>query len=138
MTTPLTPPDNWAERKLRELKARGQNPDKPYVFLTSCVDARGEDIDEMTSSSTEVSYDEINFNCDLLNFEEVMGYGRKPGELHLPADTMVTFNRGFYKGCPCYYIEHSRIEYIWVNARTWKAEKVLSALERAGIEVDVP
>jgi len=128
-------PNSWADRKLLELKARDQHPDKPYVFLTSCVASTAEDIDEMTEMAADCTFDEVAFNCNLEEFADVMGYDI---ELQLVEDQTVGYFRSFYKGVPCYYVDHSRIEYIWVNARSWKAERVLTALEKAGIEVNIP
>lgn len=131
----LKQPNSWADRKLLELKARDQNPYKPYVFLTSCVASTAEDIDAMTRKAYDATFDEVAHNCDLTQFAAVMGYG---DGLELVEDQTVGYFRSFYKGVSCYYVDHSRIEYIWVNARSWKAERVLTALEKAGIEMDVP
>ena len=61
----FTSPESWADRKLNSLKARGQSTDREYVFLTSCVSARGEDIDAMTDGAWPLSMErELLFTSD--------------------------------------------------------------------------
>ena len=108
--------NSWAERKLHALKSRDQDPEHDYVFWTSCVGSTGEDIDAMTDDDVqvEVTYAEMAAHCDLSQFEAEMGYGPDIG-LELKNDTMVSFWRSMYRGVPCYFLDHSRIEYIWVR-----------------------
>jgi hypothetical protein len=116
----FTPPESWADRKLASLKARGQSKDREYVFLTSCISARGEDIDAMTdgASDIETTYAEMAKHCDLSRFEAELGYGEDTG-LELKNDWHVSYWKSTYRGCPCYYLDHSRIEYIWVKTADW-------------------
>lgn len=133
-------PNSWADRILLQIKSAGQSTDKPYVFLTSCVDAKGEDITHMVGLAASCTLGEVEHNCSLSAFKEAIGYSTGFGDDRLPIeqDHHISFGRSYYKGVACYYIDHSGIEYIWVNARSWKAEKVMKALEAAGVEVDVP
>ena len=116
----LIPPPGWAGQTLNNLKARGQSKDKEYVFLTSCIDAEGEDINAMADSAGEVTLRTLRKYCDTLEFEQELGYHRhRHGGLILKNDWHVSYWKGTYRGCPCYYIDHSRIEYIWVKRSAW-------------------
>jgi hypothetical protein len=116
MTNPMKQPSSWADRKLAALKSSHEDPDRHYTFETSCVGASGEDINEMLDhwSHEEVTYDEMSKHCDLSAFEAELGYGPDIG-LELKDDTMVSFWKSRYRGKRCYYLDHSRIEYIWVE-----------------------
>jgi hypothetical protein len=110
------------------------------VFLTSCVESTPEDINALTDLAVECSLEEVAHNCDLTAFKEALGYSIALEDEGLPLekDCYVTYWRSYYKGVACYVVDHSRIEYIWVNTRNWHAERVMSALDKAGIEVDLP
>lgn len=114
MSNPFKQPYSWADRTLQNIKSRSQSTEKPYVFLTSAVGSDGESINEMRDhwSHEEVTYEEMSRNCDLSAFERELGYGPDIG-LELKNDTMVSFWRSHYQGKRCYYLDHSRIEYIW-------------------------
>jgi len=95
------------------------------VFLTSCVDSREEDIQEMVSQAETCSYEEMGHVCDLSGFEQVLGYARM--DIPLWEDVHVRYCKSWYRGCPCYYLEHSHIEYIWVLAQDWEPERMKHA-----------
>tara|TARA_R110002126_G_scaffold70402_1_gene177182 strand:+ start:414 stop:827 length:414 start_codon:yes stop_codon:yes gene_type:complete len=137
MTNLFKQSSGWADRKLAQLKSLGQSSAMPYVFLTSCVDSTYDDIHNMEVDAVECTYAEMAWNCDLSKFESVFGY-EFDSDLELEKDPHIAYYRGIYKETSCYYLAHSAIEYIWVNARNWEAEKVVTALKAAGIEVDVP
>ena len=90
---------------------------KRFHYLTCCVNARGQDIDEMVNQSRDITYRTFRKHCDGVDdFAKQMGYdvGNQRGGLRLKGDWAVSFCRSFYKGKKCYYICHSCIEYIWV------------------------
>ena len=106
--------DNWAERKLRAIKTRGDNPLKPYTFETSCVAAQGADIDKMREGAMEVTYRTMLKYCDLETFAEEMQYEKRADlGLTLKNDLHVAYYKSTYQGQPCYFLVHSHIEYIW-------------------------
>lgn len=109
----FTQPNNWAERKLRDLVAAKQSPDKPYVFLTSCVASTAELIDAMTEGAEELTHAELAEHCDLSSFAHEMGYC--DDGLKLENDYHVSYWKSTYDGKRCYYLDHSRIEYIWIK-----------------------
>lgn len=129
--TSLLPRLNWAERILAELKSRPQPKDTPYVFLTSCIGAEGRDIDAMLETAEVASLGEVRHNCDLSQFEDALGYSQSG--LALQDDHHVSYGRSRYRGVRCYYLDHSSIEYIWVCARDWQAERLKRALDQAGV-----
>jgi hypothetical protein len=108
--------DNWAERQLQALQTPSPSSDKLYRFQTSCVAAAAADIEAMTDDDVqvEVTYTEMAKHCDLRSFESTFGYGPDIG-LELKDDTMVSYWKSTYQGRPCYFLDHSRIEYIWVK-----------------------
>ena len=122
MTNPFAQPNSWADRTLAAIASRGQTAGHAYVFLTSCVASTTELIDALTDDNTAVAVDyaEMNAHCDLRVFEAELGYD--PEGLQLKNDWHVSFYRSTYAGCPCYYLDHSGIEYIWVLAAQWKPE----------------
>jgi len=113
--------DNWAERRLKAIKSethrhRGRRHNKPYVFETSCVGARGEDINEMRQDPREITYRTMLKHCDLSVVAEQLCYGkRKDVDITLKEDPYVAYYKSTYRGKPCYYLVHSAIEYIWVK-----------------------
>lgn len=133
----LTVEGSWAERKLFELinRTKDMTADKPYVFATSCVGALGADIDALNEDATECTYEEMAKNCDLSAFERVFEYGEG---FPLQEDQHVTYYKSLFQGVPCYYLDHSRIEYIWVNLKAWAAVKMVESLERRGFYLDIP
>jgi len=80
-----------------------------YRFITSCVEARGSDINEMTEQAIDVSYRTMLRHCDGL-LER-----RKDQGLTLAEDWHVSYCRSKYRGKRCYYVVHSSIEYIWIS-----------------------
>lgn len=120
---PVKQADGWADRILRELKASPiWSKRAPYAFLTSCVDAKEEDINKMQEDAEECTFGEMQHNCDFLPFMKVLGYIE--ADLALEEDWHVSYARSMYKGSTCYYLVHSAIEYIWVNKQSWEAEKL--------------
>ena len=102
-----------------------------YMYETDCVEADGDDISNMVDAATEVRYKEIKSNCEGLKAWEI-GSGYSPDgtrkELTLRRDMEVRYYRSVYKGIPCYYIRHSGIEYVWVNAGSRFASKTAAGI----------
>ena len=119
MAGTLAVPGGWSDRMLAGIKAAGQSKSKPYVFLTSCVDAVGEDIDALVRDSEDATLAEVKHNCDIDAFKRTLGYSMVTGDdlLTLEDDWHVGYARSVYRGIACYFINHSGIEYIWVNTR---------------------
>jgi len=97
-------------------------PDKKFVYETSCVNANGDDINEMRDHDEcrEVSYRTMRRRCaGLREWAKSMGYDRW---LPLSKDPYVAYYRSFYKGRRCYYLVYSAIEFIWVEEVTTMEE----------------
>jgi hypothetical protein len=100
-----------------------------HVFITSCVNAHnGEDINEMvdTPQKTELKngYFIEKLAPKLGIDQEVMfmlGYDSKR---FFANDFAMNCARSHYQGVPCVYVQNSRIEYIFVDAKD--AHKMLS------------
>lgn len=89
---------------------------KRYVYLTCCVDSTADKINALVASAVRVSYATFVRHCDPYECEVLRTYERHPRRgLTLKNDFMVHFFRGTYNGVPCYVVDHSRIEYIWVR-----------------------
>ena len=105
----------WADRRLAALKAAKWKP-APYTFATSCIGASGESIEAMNAVSEEVERGEMAAYCDLDTWAEVMEYDT----LTLPyeKDWHLTYWKAKFEGKLCYYVDHSRIEYIFIREAT--------------------
>ncbi len=85
-----------------------------YQLVHSCVDARcGEDIHALQASA---------YDIELATFRRAIGkeawrklLARLSYDRYFPIsrDQMVRYKRGVYRGVPAYFLEHSRIEYIF-------------------------
>lgn len=95
-----------------------------YRFETTCVSARGEDINAMTRAAKEVSYRTMLKHVGADAFLEVQkqlgydvpGHGERIG-LTMKKDWAVSYHRSTYQGRPCFYFVWSHIEHIFVEAR---------------------
>ncbi len=81
-----------------------------YTYLTNCVSAKGEDIQDMLDEAIEVKYREFEHNIGIDVLLEMFG-----NDVPLSKDWHVSFWRSKYMGVDCYYIDHSRIEYIFTK-----------------------
>ena len=117
--------NNWAERQLALLKAEPQSKTHTYLFLTSCVETSSQETNDMRDQAEEVTYEEMASACDLTGFKKVFGYGPEADDAcELENDLHVSYWRSSYRGCPCYYLSHSSIEYIWVDQYAWVPEVI--------------
>ena len=93
-----------------------------HVFITSCVNAHnGEDINEMvdTPRRTDMSNayfieklaPKLGIDKQVLN---MLGYDTKK---FFANDYAMSCSRSQYQGVPCVYVQHSRIEYIFVDQK---------------------
>jgi len=48
-----------------------------------------------------------------LSPEDIEAYQQQRTDLKLRADWAVSYHKGVFEGRPCYYMDHSRIEYIF-------------------------
>ena len=79
----------------------------------TCVQSTCEDITEMVDNAREVTYRTVAKHCDLSDFKDM--YEGSP-YLTLANDYAVSFHKSTFKGQPCYYIDHSCIEHVFLDA----------------------
>lgn len=106
-----------------------------YSFITSCVDAFGDDISEMTAISEDISADKFlkiaregGFLDDILTgfgYQEMGEALKKTARSAFKDDWSVSYSTSYYQGYPCVYMRHSAIEHIWID----NAQKYLSLSE---------
>lgn len=87
-----------------------------YVYDTCCVDSDGDSIVDMVDTAREVSYNLIKKHCEGLRAWEAERSYRKDGHkgLTLRNDYAARFYKSKFRGRPCYFIQWSAIEYVWV------------------------
>jgi hypothetical protein len=111
-----------------------------HVFITSCVNAHnGEDINEMvdTPQKTEMSNayfieklaPKLGIDQQVLS---MLGYDTKK---FFASDFALNCARSHYQGVPCVYVQHSRIEYIFVDQKD--AHKMLSKAEAKARQISL-
>lgn len=84
-----------------------------FHYVHSCPDSTYEDIQALILSERDVSLATFRKAVGLSQWRtlvEGLGYDR-----HLPIskDWHVRYYRGVYRGVPCYFLRHSRIEHIF-------------------------
>jgi len=95
-----------------------------YYFVTDCVSAKGDDITEMVDEAEDVTWEEFNRHVSNDEIRLVMGdfydYDDQDNNagLKFQDDPYVSFHKSVYRGRPCYYFDHSAIEYVFcpINA----------------------
>jgi hypothetical protein len=84
---------------------------KNYTIDGNCIGADEDAINEMEEAAVSVSLATIQRHCvGVSDWAREAGYGRA---FPLSKDWAVSYHRSTYKGRRCYYINHSRIFYIW-------------------------
>jgi len=122
-------PGGWADRKAEELKTSVEPEAGKFIYLGCCVNMRGEDVDRMVDSNKWEGKDtqvqrvmelkEIKEKCsNIMEWAKIMGYAEDPNDgLILENDWSLSYGKGDINGVWCYWIEHSRIEYVWIDPR---------------------
>lgn len=91
-----------------------------YQYTTNCTEMQGDDVDaliRLKETATEITYAEFMANVDNRQVRELFpnyDWRAQPQHLTLAKDYAVHFHRGSFKRRRCYYIDHSRIEYLFV------------------------
>lgn len=94
-----------------------------FRFLTNCVNCPGSDageaIQDMVSEATPITrrtfLKHVNRE-DLAELESALAYAKHPRQgLTMAGDWHVGYFKGHFRGKPCYYFGHSRIEHIFVK-----------------------
>lgn len=90
-------------------------------YRINCTCANGSAIADMVDNAREITWDtfiqhvEKQDLIDLFDYYYWRGYNKKKDtiDLKLSEDYAVSFWKSKYKERPCYYLEHSSIEYIF-------------------------
>lgn len=97
-----------------------------FYFATSCVNAvSGEDIQEMCDIEQELDAEsfiefmapEVGISKEVLSslgYQEWAEISGKSAEDLFINDPTVKCARSYYQGIPCYFVEHSRIEHVFI------------------------
>lgn len=89
------------------------------TFVTNCVSAKGDDIQEMVDQARDITYQTFVRNVDPESLQKVknaIGYTRelqKNCGITLENDYGVSFHKSKYRGRPCYYFCWSAIEHVF-------------------------
>lgn len=111
----------------------------PHVFVTRCIEANGDDINEMVDLGLRTGMSNGHFIRKVapkLGIDEdvmhSLGYDSKE---FFAKDFSMNCNRSFYQGIPCVYVQHSRIEHVYVDAKD--VHKVLSKRDSANRQLRI-
>ena len=71
----------------------------------------------MIDAAEDVTLATVRRHCDLAGLLDDLGYavGSEQG-LHIKDDWHVTYHKSQFRGRPCYYVRHSAIEHIFLEA----------------------
>jgi hypothetical protein len=87
-----------------------------FHYLTCCVHSTAELIDAMTGRAQPITLRTFARHCNWRPWARMMGYQVGSGrDLQLRNDRHVRYYRSTFDGQPCYYAQHSAIEYIFVR-----------------------
>ena len=120
-------PNSLADRKSNELKTSMEPEEGKFIYFGCCINMKGEDVDRMVDSNKWEGKDtqeqramelkEIREKCSNVDeWAKTMGYVEKSEDgLTLENDWSLAYGKGEIRGVWCYWIEHSRIEYVWID-----------------------
>jgi len=100
---------------------------RTYRYLTNCVNSTAEKINAMVEESRRITWKtfrryvpvgEVRLTFSFYSYQGET-YNQETGELtaplHIKDDWGVGFYKSKYEGQPCVYIQHSGIEYIFME-----------------------
>lgn len=93
-----------------------------YIYETNCVNSGAKVIQRMVDQARKITYHTFmeKVGRDIVRTVypfNTYAWGRNEEGLRLKDDWHVRYYRSVYKGRPCYYIDHSSIEYVFVLGR---------------------
>lgn len=97
-----------------------ENLEHKYHYIGCCVDLEDYDIIDMLEddSNTEITYDQFMTYIDKNEIIELFpqyDWSSSPKSLTLKKDWSVKFYKSFYRDLPCVYMDHSAIEYVFIE-----------------------
>ena len=91
----------------------GGGGDKMKTYLTNCVDSDAESINNMVEKARQITYKTLLRHIRKAEIDSAFPCYEGSG-LHIKNDWAVSFYSSIFQGKKCVYVEHSRIEYIFV------------------------
>lgn len=96
-----------------------------YNYVTNCTNSghgkNGEAIHRMVEKSSTLDYDDVERMVGREQLAEVFSdydWSDDPTGMTLKSDWAVSYAQSKWRGIPCVYVQHSRIEYIFtLNGR---------------------
>ncbi|MND11598.1 hypothetical protein D3C87_351320 [compost metagenome] len=101
-----------------------------FCFVTSCVEADGDDINEMKEMAKDISSHSFIYNLakkegideeltDMLGYKEWANNdgGKKSAKKLFVDDWGLSCHSSMYQGIPCFYVVHSAIEYVYIDEK---------------------
>lgn len=89
-----------------------------YELTHRCVDCSQNEVPAlhaMTEQARSISFRTFAARCNWKPIAAMMGYTVGPGKgLRLAHDRCVKFFRSTWNGKPCYYMQHSAIEFVFM------------------------
>lgn len=90
-----------------------------YKYAINCVLSSAKPINEMVNSALEITYNTFMRNVcydDVKSLFSSYAWGSEKGNgLRLKDDWAVSYYRSKFRGMRCYYIDHSSIEYVFLE-----------------------
>lgn len=94
-----------------------------FHYHTCCVESDGESITAMVEVAKDITYHTaLKHMTGLLEWAKSRGYEKRAPGITLKNDWHVSFHKSTYRNQPCYYVQWSGIEYIWLRgpqAESW-------------------
>ena len=99
-----------------------------YYYETCCVNSTAQLINDMTEHAREITWPTFRKHVHWTEVRRTFPFyssqgekhdpetGKPPAPLHIKDDWAVSFWKSRYDGRPCYYVDHSRIEYIFTES----------------------
>ena len=82
---------------------------KKFHFHTNCVNSTANLINSMVDNAKEIIWETFIKHVDINELKSMFAFTP-----HLKDDYAVFFYKSIYNGEKCYFMEHSRIEYIFI------------------------
>jgi hypothetical protein len=87
-----------------------------FQYVTNCTQSDGPSITAMVNAGRQISFRVFARFCDWQPLARQLGYHIGSGKgLLLRRDWHVKYYHSTYKGAECYYMDHSRIEHIFLR-----------------------
>jgi len=84
---------------------------KKLQYKTCCIQSNAEDIIDMVDHGRKITYQTFIKHVEYADTYNM--FCRDFGWKTLKNDHCVRYYKSKFQGVPCYYLDHSAIEYIW-------------------------